>query len=424
MNSINYNKAKKNFGFTDEQMHGHNWDDPLIYEATKDFLEKNQIKSFFNKFVSEKKLVSRNVKNLEKIRGLNYYQIKGMSLGLTKDQVLNFDWSDAGIAVDTIDFIENRSKNVSAIDALNQIRGLSLEEIRLKNLNLDSHYLNHFDLKDNQIYYNLKLIILKENKFTPNQTASRLIDLSANQLSVISSYNFNREDLSGHDWDNDLTKANSENFILEYKINNSSSGKSYDELNKEAYDLIKGLNSYEITAIKLGLTRENLRDIDWNNKIIAEETLIYLKSKPDNADINQIIDNVRGANEVEIQLINYATQSILKNGFSKEQAYQRLSIYDIAVLKDISEEMQKDFRKKAVLNILNSNSTFSNKSTDFNEYISNKISSHLNRNHTNILSRINIDNAEEFRNRTKEIRLIDVTRLDEHVPDKYNIRSR
>lgn len=183
-NKKDYNKAKLKFGFTDEQMKEHQLDNPLILETKMQIIEKSQEKSesqeesfskklynkskkLFNKFFNKKELVDQNgVKKLDEIKNLNYYQIKGMSLGLTIDQVKNTNldnWDESAMNYLFIQFLEHdKPKDVTAEEAFNEFKDLESEQVKLK-LNLfyqGAH--KYFKETQSSGKSNDKLEILKE----------------------------------------------------------------------------------------------------------------------------------------------------------------------------------------------------------------------------------------------------------------------
>ena len=94
----------------------------------------------------------------------------------------------------------------------------------------------------------------------------------------------------------------------------------------EAMDQIRGLNAYQIFAMSFGLKRNQLQGHNWDNEhgtgFQAEINLEYLHNRPDNVFVQQAMNNIRGFNVREIRsMINAQKRGIMTLNLTIEQVY-------------------------------------------------------------------------------------------------------
>ena len=68
---------------------------------------------------------------------------------------------------------------------------------------------------------------------------------------------------------------------------------------EDALAEIRTLNSEEIKALRLGLTREEIIGHDWFNPTVASKTLSYLKTQSELSDIHLAMAKIKGKSPVD-----------------------------------------------------------------------------------------------------------------------------
>jgi hypothetical protein len=114
-----------------------------------------------------------------------------------------------------------------------------------------------------------------------------------------------QDQLAGHNWDNLDTAG----YTAVTTLNYLKKQISQKEDPSTAFDKIKGLNGLQIQAIDLGLTREQLAGHNWDNRdtagYTAVTTLNYLKKQiSQQEDPSRAFDKIKGLNGLQIQAID------------------------------------------------------------------------------------------------------------------------
>ncbi len=230
--------------------------------------------------LSESLLRALNKINLEIEDG---YKGKALALGLTKDELQGHFWNnkDANLelttqknyqAEATLNYLRNRPVDVSVSEAMNQIRGLTAYQIEAMEI---------------------------------DRSIGR--SLTRDQL------------LQGHDWDNEHRTGLQDEVMIKVR-HVCQASVTLEYLSKspkhcpvlESMNQIRGLNIYQILAMSLGLTREQIQGHGWYNKFEdhyqAEATLKYLRNRPADVSVQQAMNNIRGLFGKEIYSIVKAMQ--------------------------------------------------------------------------------------------------------------------
>jgi hypothetical protein len=83
---------------------------------------------------------------------------------------------------------------------------------------------------------------------------------------------------------------------------------------------VRDLSGGQIEALELGLTREQMANHGWGHSDTAQETLRYLRNRPDNVTVEQAMENVRGLSGDQIQNIcEFQQRGIEELGFTPIQ---------------------------------------------------------------------------------------------------------
>ncbi len=130
------------------------------------------------------------------------------------------------------------------------------------------------------------------------------------------------DQLKGHSWDDKYIRNVCQgSATLDYLL------KRPDAISvSEAMDQIRGLNAYQIFAMSFGLKRNQLQGHNWDNEhgtgFQAEINLEYLRNRPDNVFVQQAMNNIRGFNVREIRsMINAQKRGIMSLNLTIEQVY-------------------------------------------------------------------------------------------------------
>ena len=350
---------------------------------------------------------------------------EAMALGLTEDMLKEHIWNDQNVklrpfspfnyqAETTLNYLRNQIfKGTPASDAFNKIKGLNAYYIEAIGLGLareDQREGHAWDLEYQTGYqasatvdYLRKQTSKEEEPVSALEAFNKIRGLNGFQIEAIE-LGLTREDfLEGHDW-------TSENWLNGCQASHTVGYLQRQVLKgvspSDAFKKIKGLNGFQIEAIELGLTREDLEGHNWN-AADGSEALNYLRNRPLNdVSAQQAMNNIRGLANMQIKALRDARYEGMEFGITATQAY--VTVFDQDKLRRIRDgESYRDVAPEgyeAILKIEQRKQQYAVGATsgfleakDLNPDLANKIAPHLTPEAGGVLARITKKTAAEAR---------------------------
>ena len=207
------------------------------------------------------------IEAMNTIRGCTQYQTKAIEeFGLSRDDLIGHKWQDHRCGYVTINFIRNKTESgVEAIEAMNTIRGCTQHQIK-----------------------------------------------------AIEEFGLSRDDLIGHNWDDQQCGNATINFIR----NKTESGVEAIE----AMNTIRGCTQHQITAIEeFGLSRDDLIGHNWDDQQYGcgYATINFIRNKPSSFSYVDAFNMIKGKTAPEIY--NLKTKvDLYKQGYKDQALYFNL----------------------------------------------------------------------------------------------------